>query len=62
MINEGQMENDPKRIRLRCHFSSIFESTFANADAPKFAPDTTSAFLSTPDQNMNEIMALLDNF
>ncbi len=43
-------------------FSSIFESTFANADAPKFAPDTTSAFLSTPDQNMNEIMALLDNF
>lgn len=26
MINEGQMENDPKRIRLRCHFSSIFES------------------------------------
>lgn len=43
-------------------FSSIFESTFANANAPKFAPDTTSAFLSTPDQNMNEIMALLDNF
>ena len=43
-------------------FSSIFENTFANADAPKFAPDTTSAFLSTPDQNMNEIMALLDNF
>ncbi len=43
-------------------FSSIFESTFANADARKFAPDTTSAFLSTPDQNMNEIMALLDNF
>ena len=43
-------------------FSSIFESTFANANAPKFAPDTTSALLSTPDQNMNEIMALLDNF
>lgn len=43
-------------------FSSIFESTFANANAPKFAPDTTSAFLSTPDQNMNEIMALLNNF
>ena len=43
-------------------FSSIFESTFANANAPKFSPDTTSAFLSTPDQNMNEIMALLDNF
>ena len=43
-------------------FSSIFESTFANANAPRFAPDTTSAFLSTPDQNMNEIMALLDNF
>lgn len=43
-------------------FSSIFESTFANANAPKFAPDTTSAFLSTPDQNMNEIMSLLDNF
>ena len=26
MINEGPMENNPEKIRLRCHFSSIFES------------------------------------
>ncbi len=39
-------------------FSSFFEST----DMLSSAPDTTSAFLSTPDQNMNEIMSLLDRF
>ena len=26
MINERPMENNPQTIRLRCHFSSIFES------------------------------------
>lgn len=26
MINERPMENNPEKIRLRCHFSSIFES------------------------------------
>lgn len=39
-------------------FSTFFEST----DMLGNAPDTTSAFLSTPDQNMNEIMSLLDRF
>lgn len=39
-------------------FSTFFEST----DMLCKSPDTTSAFLSTPDQNMNEIMALLDRF
>lgn len=39
-------------------FSTFFEST----DILGKSPDTTSTFLSTPDQNMNEIIALLDRF